>query len=110
MIGGAGESSVGVLGTEYSVLGESERLVSPISSREAGDFYEFCVADDGPGISTQYHDKIFVIFQTLKARDRFESTGVGLALVKKIVEDKGGSVYLQSEEGKGSAFYFTWPK
>ncbi len=80
-----------------------------VTVREAGDFFEFSIADDGPGIASEYHQKIFVIFQTLKARDKFESTGVGLALVKKIVEDKGGKITLESEEGKGATFRFTWP-
>lgn len=81
-----------------------------ISARESGEFYEFSVADDGPGIAPEYHEKVFVIFQTLKPRDKFESTGVGLALVKRIVEDKGGHIELQSQEGQGAIFRFTWPR
>lgn len=73
------------------------------------NFYEFCVADNGPGIEKEFHEKIFVIFQTLQARDTFESTGVGLAIVKKMVEDKGGRVWIESEKGSGSKFYFSWP-
>lgn len=75
------------------------------------------MADDGPGVPPQYHEKVFVIFekvfvifQTLEARDKVESTGIGLALVKKIVESKGGSIWLDSQVGQGTAFYFTWPK
>ncbi len=70
--------------------------------------YEFYVADNGPGIEKEFFDKVFVIFQTLQARDTFESTGVGLAIVKKIVEDKGGKVWIESEMGKGTKFYFSW--
>lgn len=81
-----------------------------ISYQDREDFYEFSVEDNGPGIDPSYHDKVFVIFQTLQARDKYESTGVGLSIVKKIVEDKGGSVSLQSEPGKGARFAFTWPK
>ncbi len=77
---------------------------------DAGDYYRFSVADNGPGISPDYHDKVFVIFQTLNARDKVESTGVGLTLVKKIVEEQGGEVTLKSEEGNGATFSFTWPK
>jgi light-regulated signal transduction histidine kinase (bacteriophytochrome) len=51
-----------------------------------------------------------VIFQTLQARDKIESTGVGLAIVKKIIEDAGGRVWLESEIGKGSTFFFSLPK
>ncbi|MES2779148.1 MAG: ATP-binding protein [Bacteroidota bacterium] len=70
----------------------------------------FCVADNGPGINPAYHEKIFVIFQTLQSRDTLENTGVGLAIVKKIVEENGGKVWLESTLGSGSNFYFTWPK
>ena len=81
-----------------------------ISVKELEDFYEFSVADDGPGIAPQYHDKVFVIFQTLEARDKVENTGIGLSLVKKIVEGQGGSISLESAEGEGATFGFTWPK
>jgi PAS domain S-box-containing protein len=81
-----------------------------ISVADKGDAYEFVVADNGPGISAEYHNKIFAIFQTLEARDTKESTGIGLSIVKKIVETEGGSIWVQSEEGQGSAFHFTWLK
>ncbi|WP_293128237.1 PAS domain S-box protein [Microcoleus sp. bin38.metabat.b11b12b14.051] len=81
-----------------------------ISVKELDDFYEFSVADDGPGIAAQYHDKVFVIFQTLEARDKVENTGIGLSLVKKIVEGQGGTISLESAEGEGATFRFTWPK
>lgn len=71
--------------------------------------YEFSVADDGPGIAPRFHDKVWIILQTLEARDKVDSTGVGLALVKKIVESQGGTVGVTSEEGRGATFYFTWP-
>ncbi|MGI4821547.1 MAG: sensor histidine kinase [Janthinobacterium lividum] len=75
-----------------------------------GDFYRFSVQDDGPGIAPEYHERIFVIFQTLVERDTLESTGVGLAIVKKIVERQGGRIWIESAEGQGATFYFTWPK
>jgi signal transduction histidine kinase len=78
--------------------------------RSAGDHYEFFVEDDGPGIDPVYHEKIFIIFQTLQERDTFESTGVGLAIIKKILDDRGLSIKLVSASGKGSIFSFTWPK
>ena len=81
-----------------------------ITSRDAGEFYEFAVADDGPGIAPQYHARIFQIFQTLQARDKVENTGIGLSLVKKIVEGQGGAIHLDSREGAGATFRFTWPK
>ena len=81
-----------------------------ISVSEDKDFYIFCVKDNGPGIESQYHDKIFVIFQTLEARDKVESTGIGLSLTRKILEEKGCKIWLESEPGVGSKFFFTWPK
>ncbi|KTC66240.1 two-component sensor histidine kinase (plasmid) [Legionella adelaidensis] len=81
-----------------------------IGFNDLGHFYEFYVADDGPGIEPQYFDKIFMIFQTLKSRDEFEATGIGLSIVKKIVESQQGKVNVESTPGKGTTFYFTWPK
>ncbi len=81
-----------------------------VSVQDAGEFYEFTVADDGPGIAPEYHNKVFQLFQTLIAKDTLESTGVGLTLVKKIVEDQGGIIELESEVGQGAVFRFTWLK
>lgn len=81
-----------------------------ISAEEKNNHWQFSVTDNGPGIDPQYHEKVFVIFQTLKRRDEVESTGVGLAIVKKIIEEKGGKIWVESEAGKGAAFKFTWPK
>ncbi|MBC6606612.1 CHASE3 domain-containing protein [Hymenobacter sp. BT188] len=81
-----------------------------IGCREDRQQYTFSIADDGPGIDPEYHERIFVIFQTLTDRDTLESTGVGLAIVKKIVERQGGTIKIESEEGKGAIFTFTWPK
>ncbi len=71
--------------------------------------YEFVVEDDGPGIAPEHHERVFVMFQTLQPRDEVESTGLGLALVKKLVEEEGGKISLESEVGRGSRFLFTWP-
>ena len=81
-----------------------------VSVAEQDDFYRFSVSDNGPGIAPEYHEKIFIIFQTLQARDKFESTGVGLSIVKKIIEDKGGAIQIESIMGEGTTFHFTWPK
>ncbi|XLZ71593.1 PAS domain S-box protein [Massilia sp. SR12] len=72
--------------------------------------WRFHVRDNGPGIAERHFERIFQLFQTLAPRDRVESTGVGLALVKKIVEMYQGRVWLESELGKGTIFYFTLPK
>jgi PAS domain S-box-containing protein len=79
-----------------------------VEDREA--WYEFVIKDDGQGIDPQYHEKIFVIFQTLQARDIHESTGVGLSIVKKIIETEGGTIRVDSQLGAGATFRFTWPK
>jgi signal transduction histidine kinase len=81
-----------------------------ISVQDTGDFYKFAVADDGPGIAPAYHGKIFEMFQTLQPRDKVESTGVGLAVARRIIEDEGGSLEIVSTEGQGATFYFTCPK
>jgi PAS domain S-box-containing protein len=81
-----------------------------IEFKDETNYYQFSVADNGGGIDKQFHDKIFTIFQTLQSRDKFESTGVGLAIVKKIVEDTGGKIWLESEKGKGTKFIFNWTK
>ncbi|MEG3440345.1 PAS domain-containing protein [Pannus brasiliensis CCIBt3594] len=73
-------------------------------------YYEFAVSDDGPGISPKFHEKIFQIFQTLVARDVRESTGIGLAIIKKIVETEGGTIAVESDIGRGATFIFTWPR
>lgn len=72
--------------------------------------WKFGITDNGPGIDKKYFEKIFQIFQTLAPRDKIESTGVGLALVKKIVEMYGGKVWVESEIDRGSTFFFTLPK
>jgi PAS domain S-box-containing protein len=77
---------------------------------EDGAFWKFSVADNGPGIEAKYFERIFRIFQTLGPKDEYESTGIGLALVKKIVEREGGRVWIESEVGRGSTFFFTVPK
>lgn len=78
--------------------------------RMVRDGYEFTVADDGPGIAPEYHDRVWGIFQTLQARDKVEGTGIGLSVVKKIVESRGGEVWLRSAAGEGAEFGFTWPR
>ena len=70
--------------------------------------YEFRVTDNGPGIAAAFHERIWGVFQTLEARDKVEGTGIGLALVKKIVESRGGRVWVDSAEGRGATFGFTW--
>ena len=81
-----------------------------ISCTEEERFWKFGVSDNGPGIAPQHFERIFRLFQTLTDRDQLENTGVGLPLVKKIVELYGGKVWLTSKVGQGSTFFFTLPK
>jgi len=86
------------------------RPVIEIGWSDKKDLYEFYVKDNGIGIEKQYYDKIFQIFQRLHAKGEYEGTGAGLTIVKKIVENHGGKIWVESEVGRGSAFYFTLPK
>lgn len=82
-----------------------------IACRDLGSHFEFEVRDDGPGISAKYHDKIFKMFQTLKRRDETEGSGMGLAIVEKLVQENGGAISVISPLGdRGSSFTFTWQK
>ena len=72
---------------------------------------EFRVSDDGPGIPEQFHQRIFKIFQTLHSRDDLESSGIGLAMVKRKVETHGGRIWIESAPlVRGTTFVFTWQK
>ncbi len=124
------EVSVSVKGSLPTVVGERTRLQQlfqnlvsnaikhrdkpegriVIASADAGDFWQLSVADNGPGIDPRHHERVFQLFQVLTPRDQKESTGVGLALVKKIVELYGGRVWIESNPGEGSTFFFTLPK
>lgn len=81
-----------------------------IGCSEQEQSWTFHVADNGPGIDEKYFGKIFEMFQTLARRDELESTGIGLAVVKKIIELHGGEVWVESTVGEGSTFFFTLPK
>lgn len=77
---------------------------------EANGHYLFCVEDNGPGIPEECHEKIFQIFQQLKPKDSKNGAGIGLSIVKIIVEYYNGKIWVESELGKGAKFYFTLPK
>jgi signal transduction histidine kinase len=81
-----------------------------LSARRVGDVVQFSVRDDGPGIAPQFHEKIFELFQTLKRPDEVEGSGMGLAVVKKLVEQQNRRITVHSRgDGTGSEFCFAWP-
>jgi light-regulated signal transduction histidine kinase (bacteriophytochrome) len=81
-----------------------------VTVRQHGEFFEFAVADNGPGIPKQFHGRVWEMFQTLQPRDSVEGAGIGLALVKKNVENRSGRAWLESDGAHGSTFSFLWPK
>ena len=81
-----------------------------LSCHDAGSHYEFRVQDNGPGIAPEHHERIFRLFQTLRDRHTAESTGIGLSIVKRLIDDRQGSIHVESALGQGATFVFTWPK
>jgi len=81
-----------------------------ISARRENNEYVFSVEDNGIGMETEYTDKIFEVFKRLHPIGEYEGTGIGLAIVKRIIESHGGQIWVESELEKGSIFYFTLPQ
>jgi len=77
------------------------------SAEREGELWRFAVQDNGIGIEAEYFDRIFVIFQRLHTRDHYDGTGIGLPLVKRIVEQHGGRIWVASEPGRGTTLFFT---
>ena len=99
------DADVVVLATLADIRGIIE-----IRCKDAENFWQFSISDNGEGIAPQYHEKIFQIFQTLRPRDEQENNGIGLSLVKKIIESYGGKIWVESQPGEGSTFFFILPK
>lgn len=98
-----------LLSNTIKFMDKPEGLIS-VSCVKKKSHWQFSVADNGTGIKKKHHEKFFGIFQTLATSDQSESTGIGLALVKKIVKGWDGQIWLESTVGEGSVFYFTLPK
>ena len=86
-----------------------ERPRVEVGARREGDVWELSVSDNGIGIDPEFHDRVFVIFQRLHERGRYSGSGIGLAIVKKIVERHGGRIWIDSALGEGTRFCFTMP-
>ncbi len=89
---------------------DKEEGVIKLDHQEFPTHFEFSVSDNGMGIKAEHFEKIFGIFQTLVPKDKVESTGIGLTIVKKIIEQQNGSIDIASEYGKGTTFRFRWNK
>jgi hypothetical protein len=89
---------------------DKDHAVITVSARETAQGYEFAVSDDGPGILPEYHQRVFDIFQTLKPRDEVEGSGMGLAIIKKILDRYGERITIDAGSGRGCCFRFTWAK
>ncbi|MBN1273792.1 MAG: PAS domain S-box protein [Candidatus Aminicenantes bacterium] len=98
-----------LIGNAVKFLDKSEGTIE-IDCKEKKDSWEFSITDNGPGIDPKFHEKIFKVFQTLEARDVQENLGIGLAVVKKILENMGGTIRVESQPKEGSSFIFTIPK
>jgi PAS domain S-box-containing protein len=99
-----------VIGNAFKHHHQAAQGMVTIRAIERGEFVEFIVTDNGPGIAPEYHERIFGIFQTLRPRDEVEGSGIGLTVVKKLVESRGGWIRVESAEGQGATFRFTWSR
>jgi len=93
---------------KYSKEGRPPRI--EVKAGEDGESWQFSVTDNGIGIKPEYFDRIFIIFQRLHNKSEYSGTGIGLAVCKKLIETLRGKIWVSSEVGKGSTFYFTIPK
>jgi signal transduction histidine kinase len=101
---------VNLFSNALKFTGKRERPMIEVRSRPDGEHNAYCVKDNGAGFDMQYYDKLFGVFQRLHSPEEYPGTGVGLAIVQRVVSRHGGRVWAEGEEGKGAAFHFTLPR
>lgn len=95
---------------KFSSKNNKENPIVEVGYADAGEFHRFYVKDNGIGIDPKYHNEIFGLFRRLHTSEEYEGTGAGLSIVKRVIDDHGGNIWIESEPGKGAVFYFTIPK
>ena len=94
-------------GLKYQTDGNTPLI--KVSATHENGFWTFCISDNGIGIERRFHDRIFEAFRRLHTREKYDGTGIGLAICAKIIDNMGGRIWVDSEEAKGSHFYFSIP-
>lgn len=100
---------INLIGNAIKYSGRDDARIDIRAQPDGENCHRYTVADNGMGIAPQYHEKVWEIFQVLAPRDRVEGTGIGLSVVRKLVETRGGRAWLESQPKRGTAFHFTWP-
>jgi chemotaxis family two-component system sensor kinase Cph1 len=98
-----------LIGNAIKFCKDDQRPLIHISAEQKNGLWQFSVSDNGIGIDPQFKDRIFVLFQRLHGTDQYKGTGIGLAVSKRIVERHGGRIWVESQPGEGSKFFFTLP-
>jgi PAS domain S-box-containing protein len=96
-----------ILGNAVKFTKGREKAIIEVSGSNSGEFNTYCIKDNGAGFDMRYYDRLFEIFRRLHTESEFEGTGVGLAIVKKIIDKHGGRIWAEGKPGEGAIFYFT---
>jgi light-regulated signal transduction histidine kinase (bacteriophytochrome) len=99
-----------LIGNALKFSRPDSRPIVLINAEDKRDHWLFSVEDNGIGIDAEHRERIFVIFQRLHNRDKYEGTGIGLSICQKIAHQLGGRIWVESEPSKGATFFFTLPK
>jgi light-regulated signal transduction histidine kinase (bacteriophytochrome) len=97
-----------LIGNAVKFRGDRRPRVT-IAAQRVDQNWQFAIRDNGIGIKPEFHDRVFEIFKRLESQDRYSGTGIGLAICKRIVERYGGKIWVESQFGQGSSFFFTLP-